>query len=169
VPKAGVLRRAYYELIGYAGALRRFRDASAEAFQFLRSDFGFGPLVFEETGYGALVRFENATTVVEVHLDWREELILPYVRPGRDSPDHSAIAPPGVLLDAIMIHRGERPEKQIGVSKPEAMQKTIREYARALRTHAPEALRGNFRGLALIRAAQPEARWRILGPDRPGK
>ncbi len=65
-----LLRRAYLELIGYAGALRRFRAETAKAFAYLVGDFGFHPLVFEETGYGALCRFENSTTVVEIHVDW---------------------------------------------------------------------------------------------------
>ncbi len=160
----GLLRRAYLELIGYTGALGRFRAGSANAFDYLVGDFGFRPLAFEETAYGALCRFENSTTVVEIHLDWSEELILPYVRPGDLSEAHGSIRPPGVLLDAIMVHRGERPEKQVGVLKTERMQRTLREYAQALRTDAPEALRGDFRDLIAIRAARPEANPRLLRP-----
>jgi hypothetical protein len=164
VGKRGFVRRAYHELIGYAGALRRFRALSAELFDFLVKEFAFPPIVFEETGYGALCRFENATTVVELHLDWSEELIFVYVRPSERSEVRRSIGPPGVLLDAIMVHRGERPEKQVGVIKSDRMQKTIREYARALRADAPEALRGDFRDLILIRSARPEARWRSKEP-----
>lgn len=164
---AGLLRRGYYELIGYAPALHCFRETCSESFQFLRSDFGFGPIVFEETGYGAVARFENATTVVELHLDWREELILPYVRPGPAHAERSAIAPPGVLLDALIIHRGERPEKQIRVLNPGPMKKAVGEYARTLRVHASEALRGDFRDLTLIRSERPEAPWRTVGRLRP--
>jgi hypothetical protein len=92
--RGSLLRRAYLELIGYAGALRRFRAESAKAFDYLIGDFGFQPLVFEETGYGALCRFENSTTVVEIHFDWSEELILPYVRPGDRTEAHGAIGSP---------------------------------------------------------------------------
>jgi hypothetical protein len=161
-PRGNFLRRAYLELIGYAGALRRFRAGSANAFDYLVVDFGFQPLTFEETAYGALCRFDNSTTVVEIHLDWSEELILPYVRPGDLSEARRSIGPPGVLLDAIMVHRGERPEKQVGVLKAERMQRTLRECAQALRANAPEALRGDFRDLISIRAARPEANHRLL-------
>jgi hypothetical protein len=162
--KPGVVRRIYQELIGYERALRRFRAASADAFGYLVNDFAFDPLTFERTSYGAVCSFENATTVVELHLDWREELIFVYVRPGARSEDRARIGPPGVLLDAIMIHRGERPEKQIGVLKPERMLTTLRDYARALRADAHEALRGDFRELILIRTARPESNWRLLRP-----
>jgi len=128
------------------------------------TDFGFQPPVFEETGYGALCRFENDTTVLEIHLDWAEELILPYVRPGARSDASRVIGPPGVLLDAIMIQRGERPRKQSKVLKNENMRETLHEYARALPAVAPQALRGDFRELALIRSTRPEASWRLLNP-----
>lgn len=157
-----LIRRAYHEVIGYAGALRHFRAESAKAFHYLVTEFGFQPSAFEETGYGALCRFENSTTVVELHLDWSEELILPYVRPAPRGEASGTIGPPGVLVDAIMIHRGERPNKQSKVLKSERMRETLHEYARALRTHAPEALRGDFRELILIRSARPESNWRVL-------
>ena len=120
-----ILRRAYLEVIGYAPTLRRFRAEAATAFEYLVTDFGFEPLVFEELAYGALCRFENATTVIEIHLDWREELVFAYVRPGPRSEARGAIGPPGVLLDAIMIHGGEPPEKQVGVLKPEPMRRVF--------------------------------------------
>ncbi len=162
--KRGLLRRAYYELIGVAGALRGFRAGAAEAFGFLVDEFAFEPMVFEETSYGALATFESPTAVVELHLDWTEELIYVYVRPSDRNDDRATIGAPGVLLDAIMLHRGERPEKQIGVMKAARMQKTLREYARALRDDAPEALMGDFRDLILLRTTRPEARWRLLDP-----
>jgi hypothetical protein len=159
--RRGVVRRIYEELIGHAGALRRFRAGSADTFAYLVSEFAFDPMTFEETGYGAVCSFENATTVVELHLDWREELIFVYVRPGAHSVDRARIGPPGVLLDAIMVYRGERPEKQVRVLKPELMLSTLREYARALRADAPEALRGDFRELTLVRTARPKPKWRV--------
>jgi len=165
----GFLRRAYYELIGYASALRRFRAISADAFGYLINEFGFEAMIFEETRYGALCRFKNPTTVVELHLDWTEEFIYIYVRPGPASEARAAISPPGVLLDAIMIHRRERPDKQVGVLKGPRMTRTLREYARALRADASDALRGDFRDLVLIRTARPEAAWRFLGPTRKQK
>ena len=125
-------------------------------------EFAFDPLTFERTSYGAVCSFENAITVVELHLDWREELIFVYMRPGARSEDRARIGPPGVLLDAIMIHRGERPEKQVGVLKPERMLTTLRDYARALRADAREALQGDFRELILIRTTRPESNWRLL-------
>ena len=161
-----LLRRAYLEVIGYTPTLRRFRAEAATAFEYLVTDFGFEPFVFEESRYGALCRFENATTVVELHLEWREELIFVYVRPGAHSEARAAIELPGVLLDAIMIHRGERPEKQVGILKPEPMRNTLREYARALRADSEDALRGDFRELISIRASRPEANWRLLPPAR---
>jgi hypothetical protein len=160
------LRRAYDELIGYAGALRRFRAETAKAFDYLVEEFGFRPLEFEETPYGALCRFENSTTIVEIHLDWNEELISTYVRPRAQIEARSAIGPPGVMLDTIMVHRGDRPEKQSGVLRAERMQKTLRAYAQALREDAPEALRGDFRELVAIRAVRPEANWRFLNQRR---
>jgi hypothetical protein len=160
----GLVRRVYQELIGYERALRRFHAASADAFGYLTSEFAFDPLIFERTSYGAVCRVESDTTVVELHLDWREELLLIYVRPGPRSEDRARIGPPGVLLDAIMIHRGERPEKQIGVLNPERMLATLRDYARALRADAREALQGDFRELILIRTARPESNWRLGRP-----
>ena len=158
------MRHIYEEIIGYAGALRRFRAGSAETFLYLVSDFGFNPMTFDETKYGAVCSFESATTVVELHLDWREELIFVYVRPGARSGDRALLSPPGVLLDAIMVHRGERPEKQVGILKSERMLATLRDYARALRADASEALRGDFRELILIRTTHPEPNWRWLNP-----
>jgi hypothetical protein len=162
--KPGVVRHIYQELIGYERALRRFRAASADTFGYLVSEFAFDPMTFERTSYGAVCGFENATTVVDLHLDWREELIYVYVRPAARSEDRARIGPPGVLLDAIMIHRGERPEKQVGVLKRERMLTTLRDYARALRSDAREALQGDFRELVLIRTARPESNWRMLRP-----
>jgi hypothetical protein len=161
-----LFRRVYLEVIGYAPALRRFRAESAMAFDYLVMEFGFQPLVFEELAYGALCRFENATTIVEIHVDWREELIFPYVRPGPRSEARGAIGTPGVLLDAIMIHRGERPEKQVGVLKPERMRTTLHEYAHALRADASDALSGDFRALISMRAVRPESSWRLLPPPK---
>jgi hypothetical protein len=164
VARGNLLVRAYHELIGYAAALRHFRAESANAFSYLVTEFGFQPLEFEETGYGALCRFENSTTVVEEHLDWTEELVYVYVRPRADGQSATAIGPPGVLLDAILVHAGKRPEKQIGVLNHKKMKSTLQEYARGLRVHAANALRGDFRELRAIRAARPEANWRLLGP-----
>ena len=161
---SALVRRAYKELIGFAGALRFFRAAAGEAFDFLIKEFGFEPMSFQELGYGAVCRFENATTIVELHLDWTEEFIYVYVRPSAGSPARDAIPAPGVLLDAIMIHRGERPEKQEHVLKRARMEKALHDYARGLRADAEEALRGDFRELILIRRVRPEATWRLLGP-----
>ena len=121
---------------------------------------------FQEVGYGAVCRFENATTIVELHLDWTEEFIYVHVRPSAGSPARDAISAPGVLLDAIMIHRGERPEKQEQVLRRARMKKALHDYARGLRADAEEALRGDFRELILIRRVRPQATWRLLGPMR---
>jgi 5,10-methenyltetrahydromethanopterin hydrogenase len=144
VPKESLTRRAYHEVIGYAGALRRFRAESATAFDYLVTEFEFRPPVFEETGYGALCRFEKDTTVVEIHLDWSEELILPYVRLGLRSEAGRVIGPPGILFDAIMIHKSERPKKQSKVLKNERMRETLHEYARALRADARKRFAATF-------------------------
>ena len=163
---SALVRRAYNELIGFAGALRFFRATAGEAFDFLTKEFGFEPMSFQEVGYGAVCSFENATTIVELHLDWTEEFIYVHVRPSAGSPARDAISAPGVLLDAIMIHRGERPEKQEQVLKRARMEKALHDYARGLRADAAEALRGDFRELILIRRVRPQATWRLLGPMR---
>ena len=112
-----LLRRAYLEVIGYARAIRTFRRACATAFNFLVTEFGFAPPTFQETSYGAICRYESPTTIVEIHLDWSEELIFPYVRPAAGLDAEPRIPPPGVLLDAVMVHHGERPGSKSRSSK----------------------------------------------------
>jgi hypothetical protein len=154
------LRRAYLELIGYAGTMRRFREACEAAFGYLVSEFGFGPPTYEVTGYGALTRFEKPNSIVEIHLDWREERVFVYLRPGPQGETRTKIEPPGVLLDAIVVHQGATPPVQEHVTGPRRLRKVLEEYAAALRLHVSDALRGDFDDVASVRAAFPESRWR---------
>lgn len=124
------------------------------------SEFGFGAPTYEVTGYGALTRFETPNSIVEIHLDWREERVFVYLRPGPNAESHTRIELPGVLLDAIIVHHSGSPPNQEGVTSPRRLRKVLVEYAEALRLYASDALRGSFDDVASVRDAYPESPWR---------
>jgi len=128
---------------------KRFEKLCYDVFQFLIDEFGFKVVVTEWDPFGTEIEYRNQTTSINIRFEPREYRVFVFFSQlvNNRSPEY-ADAMNGFYLDDLIELRSPSPrveQKFHEAFTPRKLERILWQYATALRQHATDILKGDFR------------------------